>query len=823
MRVGGLEFSVEKVQKEHIPEGKPRAYSEEELKALRQKVISRSISAEHREARGLINLAFLMGEQDVEYKDGGLARHISEIVERYATDEASGSLAKLKAVGQVEEEIENLLIQPFLKMVIKASSTPFRFDARPRSPSEEDRMKAQVAERFIKMIRREDSVDFSRARAQGMVNMAIDGNHFLWPIFNKNAGPRRIVYKTTPFETPFPLVDEYGRAIQDGDTALYAQADKKGSAPTEISYIREGELQLHSIPLRNVLVSGGYTYLSECPDVIVRMPIRKEDLRSFEDTSSTPIKKILEKIEGFYPNRLSYREAVLQRLYQKVEIPVGDAQDQDGGDDKFVMLYHLLEKPTERYPTGRWLTFVFGGKQNETTGKIFLLQEFPLPDEGLSGIPIIENSGPKISGRFQGLTLLEFSIPAQVRHNKLLTARMDKYKRAGEAYLLMDENFTPTIERIPNIGGIWRYKSTARGEKPTWLAPPALPAELFREDISPQLYIEKLWGIPDLKYPQRSDRTATELALLSQQGAQWIRDYGTLGQARAFSKIAFWFVWLFKNYATYGKYGQILNQFNQWERELFLQSDIDCTDITVDEKSLIKEDKMLQQQKLQLAVQINPEYFKTPEGKKVAARVLELEEIVEGSKESHEKSNAVAENGMLYYKLRHNQPLRLDKKPVPDEDNISHLVEHLKIISAPIISNLSEDARMRYIKAILKHCLTVHIKRLEKIQGLSGKPNPIYEEYVTRVKVAAEEVGIKLEEKEEPIPERSELGMTGAPAGGGLPTDRRVQVNPQDLLEQAQGGQGAEPTLRPAQMLMAQLAASKKPTQPAGPSSAKTS
>lgn len=806
----GYQISIKKTDKEHIPDGKPKRYSPEELEQLRNKVKVRAKVAKEREARGLVNLAFLMGEQDVLYKNGQLQRQAIETVLHYSTTGAQegGTLDRIEAMGEINREFENLLIQPVLKMAIKSSQTDFKFIAQPVSASEGDRIKARAAEKFIKVISRPGNVDFGRSRMRSTLNSMIDGNYFIWPVYDASAGVRRAVFKTTQTETLFPLVDEEGRQITDGETKLYAATDRKGAHPLEVSYVREGELALRHIPLRDMLVPGGYTYLDDCPDCIVRMPIRVEDLKAFEGTSLTPIKKVMDGVEGFVPNRYSYREKVLNQLQNATSLAVADvgAGDEDNtGDGKFVILYHYLQKPTADYPEGRWLSFVIGGKQSDTSGEIYLLQEFPLPDEGLNGIPIIEHSGPKIDGRFQGVTLLEFAIPAQVRHNKLLTQRMGKYARAGEADLLWDTRFAPKLDRIPGHVSLYKYDSLAKGNPPQYLRPPDIPAELFKEDISPQIYIEKLFGLYDPKYPQRSDRTATEVAILAQESAQWVRDFGILSQARAYGRVAFWMVWLFKEYATYGKYGQILNEFNQWERELFLQSQIDCTDIVVDEKSLIAQDRLLLQHKLQLAVQINPEYFKTPEGKKIFQRILDLEEVLEGGEKSAERSNAVAENGEFYRKLKLRQPLVLSKRPVPDEDDITHLAEHLGTISKPIIHDLPQALRDRYIEAIIRHCMTVHLPRLKlrdaKIKTMGGQPNPVYLEYIMRVELAAAEMGVKIEKE----------SASGEPAGVsselesrlGLPSDRRVVIRTPDLLEMEQAAKGGEVKRIPAQMLLA--------------------
>lgn len=827
-KVGNLEINIGKTdkEKERIPIGKPKAkdYPQAKLDALRAKVSNREKSAKHREARELLNLAFLMGDQNAEYKDGQLIRSAIKAVHNYSFDGTTdeGSLAMLDGMEEREREVENLLIQPFLQMAVKASETPFKYQARPISPSPEDAIKAKASERFIKVASRDKKTNFAQSRLRTMINTAIAGNHFLWPIFNDKGGPKRIVYKTTPFENQYPLVDDQGSPLSDGSSRLYASLGK--NQQVQVAYQWEGELEIQHIPLRNVLVPGGYTYLEECPDVLVKVPTRIDDLDCYKDTSLFPIKQLKDKLEAYHPNKFSFRESVLMRLQDSTGINVGYQQDEDSGDGMFVTLYHYLEKPTEQFPTGRWLTFVMGGSQSENPhGDIYLLQEFPLPDEGLEGFPLVENSGPKIDGRFQGLTLLEFAIPAQVRHNNLLTMRMNKIERASEPWLMLDKRHTPNFSRIPQVGGVWRYASTAGGKDPQYLQPPALPSELFQEDVAPQRYIESLFGIWNLKYPQRSDRTATEIAVLAQESANWVRDYGVLGQARSFSQVAYKLVRLFQKYGVYGKYGQILNRFNQWERELFLHSDIDCTDIQVDESALLAQDKMLQQQKLQLAVQINPEFFQTPEGKKVAAKVLDLDDIMEGTEDSYEKSNAMAENGELYSRLRKGERMILDKRPLPDEDDIIHVGTHLGILSEPIIRDLPEELTLKYARAIVFHLLLIHYPRLqrrqEKMKAIAagaqqptqeGQPapqpigNPIIAEYMMRIEEAAYELKLPTEKAGSQPQEPPELA-----AGQERPDmsgyENPIRVNNQDLLELAAAGKGAKASLQPAQMLMANV------------------
>jgi hypothetical protein len=829
-RIGNLEINIGKTEKgkEYIPDGKPnkKNYPQAKLDALRSKVNNREKSAKHREAREILNLAFLMGDQDAEInKSGELIRSAVKAVHNYSyTGSADeGSLALLDAMEERNKEFENLLIQPFLQMAVKASETPFKYIARPISPSPEDAIKAKGSERFIKVASRDKKTNFAQCRLRTMINTAIAGNHFLWPIFNDKAGPRRIVYKTSLFENQFPLVDNRGQPIMDGRSPLYAEIGK--NKQIQVAYQWEGELEIQHIPLRNVLVPGGYTYLEECPDILVKVPIRIDNLDYYKETSLFPIKGLKDKLDTYHPNKFSFRESLLMRLQDQsgVNIGAGYEQDEDSGDGEFITLYHYLEKPTEQFPTGRWLSFVMGSQQfHNSTGDIYLLQEFPLPDEGLEGFPLVENSGPKIDGRFQGLTLLEFGIPAQVRHNKLLSMRMNKIERASEPWLMIDKRHTPDFSRIPHVGGVWRYSSVAGGKEPYYFQPPALPSELFQEDVAPQRYIESLFGIWNLKYPQRSDRTATEIAVLAQESANWVRDYGVLGQARTFSQVAYKLVRLFQKYGVYGKYGQILNRFNQWERELFLRSDIDCTDIQVDESALLAQDKMLQQQKLQLAVQINPEFFQTPEGKKVSARVLDLDDIMEGSEDSYEKSNAMAENGELYSKLKKSDKMILDKQPLPDEDDIIHVGTHLGILSEPIVRDLPQELMQKYARAIVLHLLMIHYPRLkrkqDKIKAMAasvqqpaqeGEPvpqqsvgNPIIAEYMMRIEDAAYELRMSPgEEGVQPsIPD--ELNAQYKPPDMAQ-YENPVRVNNQDLLELAAAGKGAKASLQPAQMLMA--------------------
>lgn len=764
-----------------------RAEMEEKFKAL---IKSREENLKSMERNSALNFAYLLGHANTEYDDasGTLKTRVRQVLHEQdsGSGSAGGTLHQLTQSLQVDVESENVLIKHFIKQITRTTERPFQF--RVKSDPEVGAMEmvqAHRAELYLDIQQKNHNVNLARSRQIVQMNVGIDGQHYLLPVFDMFSGPERVVREVTSSNTPYPLVDKQGKPmLSEKDEALYAK--EKDGKPEE-STAPVGKHKLYHVSFRDVLPPPGYTYLDECPNVLFRMRIRVKDLEMYEETveEGIDIEQLKDEIDGFYPKKYSKRDELVMGLFNDYA-PASQSSEEE--EDEHVEVYHYLEQRSKDYPEGLWKSFVFtSGKKN-----IVMLQEKSLPAHGRLGFPLIEVYAFKFPGRWQGMTLMEYSRGAQDRHNELLTQRVWNMKKAGNIIMYGDEESIQNMAQLSSVGmTVILSNSSVRGKPLSFQSPPQIPSELFVEDHQALDYLNDLWSDPSL--PTREKKSATEIAIMAKGADQWTQAYGLISQAQAYAKVGMFFLQDFHDYAKYGQHLTFKNMFDQWETAFFMQSEIMPGLVEIDTESLTYEDTVVKQQKLQLWAQVDPEYFKTPQGREDAKRLLEVDKLL-SSEQNQERRNAIAENYQVYAKGK------LVQEPSVDEDDIIHLVEHLGSLSDPRIRNWGKKDRRNYTRHVLVHCLKHHVVRMEKFIKL-GLDTPHYKEYVARVVVGCVMQGLiddPTERKPKEVEEQTPHAAAQMPQGA-------VQAAPQDLLRMMQPPQAGGDAQQQKMLLAALL------------------